>query len=117
MRRINEKLVRVIAIMFYERSMIGQIIIGRTELNVSETCHNGGHESEDWGGVPVVALFRDDYQLPSPGLGAFDALFNQGNNKASRNGAQQLINLGKTTMELKKKLCNKIRNKTTTDAP
>lgn len=99
---LMKKLLRVIAIMFDERSMIGQIVIGGTELNVSETCHNGGHESEDWGGVPVVALFGDDYQLSSPGLGAFDALFNQGNNKASRNGAQQFIKLGNTTMELKK---------------
>ena len=28
--------------------------------------HNGSHDSEDWGGIPVVILVGDDFQLPSP---------------------------------------------------
>jgi hypothetical protein len=62
--------------------------------------HNGGHENEDWGGIPVVVAFGDDYRSPSPGMGAIECLVNRGKCKSSQNGAQQFINLGKTTMEL-----------------
>ena len=44
--------------------MIGLMLLGQTESNIKETAHNGGHDTEDWGGIPVVALLRDDYQLP-----------------------------------------------------
>jgi hypothetical protein len=50
----------------------------------------------------VVVAFGDDYQLPAPALGAIESLVNQGKCKSSQNGAQQFINLGKTTMELTK---------------
>ncbi len=42
------------------------MLLGQTELNIKETVHNGGHDTEDWGGIPVVAIFGDDYQLPPP---------------------------------------------------
>ncbi len=29
---------------------------------VSETAHNGEHKSEDWGGIPIVVGFGEDYQ-------------------------------------------------------
>jgi hypothetical protein len=54
--------------------MIGLMLLGQTELNIKETVHNGGHDTEDWGGIPVVAIFGDDYQLPPPIFpGAFDS--------------------------------------------
>jgi hypothetical protein len=96
------KLLKAIALFFDERSMIAQLVIGTAEINVRETAHNGGHDTEDWGGIPVVALFGDDYQLPPPTLGAIDSLINQGKSKMSQNGAQQFINLGRMTMELTK---------------
>jgi hypothetical protein len=97
-----KKLLKTIALIFDERSMIAQIAIGSAEINVHETAHNGGHDTEDWGGIPAVVAFGDDYQLPPPTLGAIDSLFNQGKNKFSQNGAQQFINLGRRTMELTK---------------
>ncbi len=90
-QELMNKLLKAIAIFFEERSM-----------NVRETAHNGGHDTEDGGGIPVVALFGDDYQLPPPTLGAIDSLINQGKSKMSQNGAQLFINLGRTTMELTK---------------
>ena len=100
-QELMNKLLKTIALFFDERSMIGQIVIGSAEINVRETAHNGGHDTEDWGGIPVVIAFGDDYQLPPPGcLGATDSLSNQGKTKTSQNGAQQFINLGKRTMEL-----------------
>jgi len=80
--------------------MIGQLVLGTVEINVRENAHNGGHDTEDWGGIPVIVLFEDDYQLPPPGLGVIDSFRNQGRNKRSQNGAQQFINLGRRAMEL-----------------
>jgi hypothetical protein len=65
-------------LIFDERSMIGQQVFGTAERNVKEMAHNGGHDTEDWGGIPVVLLFGDDYQLPPIGLGAIDSFRNQG---------------------------------------
>jgi hypothetical protein len=61
-----------IALFFDERSMISQNVLGAAEMNISSTAHNFGHESEDWGGIPVVVIFGDDYQLPSIEPGAID---------------------------------------------
>jgi ABC-type cobalamin/Fe3+-siderophores transport system ATPase subunit len=99
-QELMQKLLRTVALFFDERSMISQIVIGTAETNTRETAHGGGHDTEDWGGIPVVVAFGDDYQLPPPVLGAIHALVNQGGNKMSRHGAQQFINLGRRVMEL-----------------
>jgi hypothetical protein len=46
--------------------MISQRVLRSTEMNVRATAHGGGHENEDWGGIPVIVLFGDDYQLTPP---------------------------------------------------
>lgn len=95
------KLMSTIALFFDERSLISQVVLGSAEMNISSTAHNSGHESEDWGGIPVVVIFGDDYQLPPPfGGGATDVLFNQGNSHLSRNGAYHFLKLASETMEL-----------------
>ncbi len=90
-----------IALFFDERSMISQHVLGSAELNISTTAHSGGHETEDWGGIPVIVVFGDDYQLPPPATnGAIDALFNQGNTAETRKGAHQFIKSAESTSEL-----------------
>jgi len=81
--------------------MIGLMLLGQTENDVKETVYKSSHNTEDWGGIPVVAMFGDDYQLPPPVCpGAFDAFNYKHKNKTSQNGCQQFINLGKKTIEL-----------------
>jgi hypothetical protein len=63
-QELLRKLLRTIALFFDKRSMIGQIVIGSAEINVRDNAHGGGHDSEDWGGIPVVVAFGDDCQLP-----------------------------------------------------
>ncbi len=99
-QELMQKLLCTIALFFDERNMTSQIVIDTAEINTRETAHGGGHDSEDWGGIPVVVAFGDDYQLPPPGLGDIHALVNQGGKKMSRHGAQQFINLGRRVMEL-----------------
>jgi hypothetical protein len=98
---LMKKLLNTIVLFFDEQSIISQLVIGRAEKNVCKTAHGGGHEPEDWGGIPVVIAFGDDYQLPTPGqLGAINSLSNPGKSKVSQSGANQYINLGSRTMEL-----------------
>ena len=55
--------------------MLPASIFGAIERNVSITCHGGGKQDLDWGGVPVVIIVGDDFQLPpvdrGQGKGAF----------------------------------------------
>ena len=84
-KELMKKLLRTIALLFDERSMIGLMLLGQTELNIRETVHNGGHDTEDWGGIPVVAIFGDDYQLPPPIFpGAFDSFVQKNKTKLYR---------------------------------
>jgi hypothetical protein len=98
---LMNKLETMNAVFLDERSMISQNVLGKSEENVRITAHGGGHENEDWGGIPVVVLFGDDYQLIPPcEVGAIDSFFQTGNNSTLKNGAFQFINLGQNTSEL-----------------
>jgi hypothetical protein len=55
--------------MMDERSMLSQIILGLVEQAVARSAHECGHSGEEWGGIPVMILFGDDYQIPSIGNG------------------------------------------------
>ena len=45
--RMSGKLARTVALIFDERSMISQDILGAAETNVSATAHGMGHDNED----------------------------------------------------------------------
>ena len=49
-----------------ERSMVTNELVGAAERNTSQTSHGGGHQNEEWGGIPIMILIGDDYQLPPP---------------------------------------------------
>jgi hypothetical protein len=49
--------------MIDEQSMLRSIILAITERNVRECVFKGQNSKEIWGGVPVVLLFGDNYQL------------------------------------------------------
>jgi hypothetical protein len=64
MEKLQKKLQNTVAIFMDERSMLSQIILGLVEHAVARSAHECGDSGEDWGGIPVIVLFRDDYQLP-----------------------------------------------------
>ena len=43
--------------------MISSKVLAAAERNTRECIYNGQNTSEIWGGLPVVLLFGDDYQL------------------------------------------------------
>jgi hypothetical protein len=69
MEKLQKKLQNTAVILMDERSMLSQIILGLIEQAVAWTANECGYSGEDWGGIPVMVLFGDDYQLPSIGNG------------------------------------------------
>jgi len=68
---------RTIAILLDERSMVALKAMGVAASNTAATAHGGFHEQESFGGIPILILFGDDYQLPPPiAKGPFDILIN-----------------------------------------
>jgi hypothetical protein len=61
MEKLQKKLQNTVAIMMDERSMLSQIILGLFEHAVARSVHECGYLGEDWGGIPVMILFGDNY--------------------------------------------------------
>jgi hypothetical protein len=64
---IQKRLQTTIALLVDERSMLSQEIVAFLEEEISKTAYECGHSREDRGGLPVVIMFGDDYQLPAMG--------------------------------------------------
>ncbi len=109
-QRMIEALRYIVAILIDERSMLPAAIFGAIERNVSVTCHGGGKQFLDWGGVPVVIILGDDFQLPpvdmGQGKGAFYCLTPQSLNQRNRNvelsGMLQFLKFSKNVFTISK---------------
>jgi hypothetical protein len=96
-----------------ERSMLSQIILGFVEQVVARSAHECGHSGEDWGGITVMFLFDDDYQLPSIDNGGetnIPQLNKNGGTKGLHDmtqyqGGLQFMNLAEEVMELDQVCC------------
>jgi hypothetical protein len=109
MKKLQKKLQNMVAMMMDERSMLSQkIILGFVEHTVARSAHECGHSREDWGGIPVMVLFGDDYQLPSIGNGGATNIpqlnkniFTKGLHVMTQcQGGLQFMNLAEEVMEL-----------------
>lgn len=61
--QLTEQLQRLLILIIDERSMISSKVLAASERNTRECIYNGQNSTELWGGLPVVLLFGDDYQL------------------------------------------------------
>ena len=100
--RLIKKFKVLLALIIDERSMVNSRILGTAEQMISETIHGGGHlRSESWGGLPIVILVGDDYQLQGMGEGAFQALYSRNSSKITVKGRQAFLECSELVMELK----------------
>jgi len=66
---------RTVALIGDERSLLQSGVLGAFERNISKTAHGGGHDTELFGGIPIVILIGNDGQLPPPvSPGAFESV-------------------------------------------
>lgn len=61
--RLMKQLERLLVLIIDERSMISSTVLAAAERNTRQCVFNGQNSMETWGGLPVVLLFGDDYQL------------------------------------------------------
>jgi hypothetical protein len=88
--------------------MLSKIILGLVEQAVARSAHECGHSGEDWGGILVMILFSDDYQLPSIGNEGSTTIPQLNKNSGTKGlhymtqcqGGTQFINLAEEAMAL-----------------
>lgn len=95
-----------IVLVFDEKSMIETRLFGRAKVVANRVAHGGLGHNNDWGGIPIVLLFGDDYQLGPIGKSAFDIPFPYQKKilDLSTNeliGQQEFLNFAKNVMELR----------------
>jgi len=61
--RLKKQLQRLLVLIIDERSMMSSKVLAAAERNTRQCIFNGQNSNELWGGLPVVLLFGDDYQL------------------------------------------------------
>ena len=60
---LSQKLQHLLLLIINERSMISSALLAAAERNVRKCVFGQQNQNELWGGVPVVLIFGDDYQL------------------------------------------------------
>jgi len=60
---LTKQLERLLVLIIDERSQINSSILATSERNIRQCIYNGQNSTEYFGGLPVVLLFGDDYQL------------------------------------------------------
>ena len=92
----------LLAIIVDERSMVASKLLGTAERMTAETIFGGGHVFNDasWGGLPILILVGDDYQLPGIGEGPLTALYSRYGSKMVFNGREALLEASNLVVEL-----------------
>ena len=62
-QKLFEQLERLLVLIIDERSMVSSNVLAAAERNTRDCIYRGQNSNELWGGLPVVLLFGDDYQL------------------------------------------------------
>jgi hypothetical protein len=64
----------MLVIIIDERSMLDGAMLGIIQNYMAQCAHQGLNKDHPWGGIPIIILVGDDYQLPPIMSGAFYAL-------------------------------------------
>lgn len=103
-KRINlvQRFKTLLALIIDERSLVSSKLLGTTERMVAETIFEGGElRDTSWGGLPVLLLVGDDFQLPSTEDGALQALFKKNGCRMVHIGRRSFLECSQHVMDLK----------------
>lgn len=101
-KKLIKKFQILLALIIDERSLATSKDLGTTNRLISETIFGGGPFSdESWGGLPIVILLGDDYQLPGVGEGALRVFDSVSTAPMTLLGKQSFLECAKTVMTLK----------------
>jgi len=106
-----KKFKTLLALIIDERSLVSSKDLGTTACMLSESIFSGrGLNKYSWGGLPILILVGDDYQLPPPKCdGALVALVKKTGGKMVQLGRETFLECGKHVMDLQgsKRVCDK----------
>jgi hypothetical protein len=75
-------------------------MLSTTAQIISEVIFNGSTAYEFFGGIPVVLLVGDDYQLPGQEEGALTALSRVGGSRMTQKGWQVFLRCAENVFQL-----------------
>ena len=84
-----------------ERSLLESRLLGTTARVISETIFHGCNADAMWGGLPVLILAGDDYQLPGMYEGAFEAAIRRGGSRMTQLGRRAFLECACTVFHLR----------------
>ena len=107
-KTLNTKLEDTIALIIDERSKLSSFVLGTMENYCRQAAFKGTQSHLSWGGLPIVILVGDDYQLPAIDEGAFYCHGKQTNCTRTseehfmvQNGMEWFMKMGENVMTLK----------------
>ena len=106
-QRLLNKLNHCVALIIDERSLLSSNLFGNAEQKMKETIFGGLLPDIEWGGLPILILVGDDYQLPPVKKeGGLEVLLPNTRetrfSKATVNGKIQMKACAQFVMELKR---------------
>lgn len=107
LKTLIEKLDGTVALIVDERSMVSALLLRTMEAYCRQAAFQGTNNDLSWGGLPMVILVGDDYQLPSIDKGAFYCFGQTSNQNRTRvetvyvqNGMDLFLKFGQNAMSL-----------------
>lgn len=94
------KLKHLLCLIIDERSLLTSKLLGTTTQVISETIFDGSNIDEPIGGLPVLLLVGDDYQLPGITEGAIEARDRYNGTKMTQRGRSIFVECAKTVFKL-----------------
>ena len=98
---LKERFKHLLCLIIDERSLLTSKLLGTTAQIISETIFHGANSNDLFGGLPVLILVGDDYQLPGISEGAFHALQSIKGSKMTQKGRQIFLECSGTVFQLK----------------
>ena len=89
LKTLMSKLENTIALIVDERSMVSALLLGTMEAYCRQAAFKGTKSHLSWGGLPIIILVGDDYQLPPIIEGAFYC--QEQRTKCQRTNVEQLF--------------------------